>query len=59
MPGRGWHSLRRRFASELMHQPLKVVCALGGWRDFETVLKCYQQPDENQLRRALGDRKRA
>ncbi len=22
MPGRGWHSLRRKFASDLMHQPL-------------------------------------
>jgi integrase len=57
-PGRGWHSLRRRFASELMHKPLKVVCDLGGWRDFETVLRCYQHPDEVELREALADRRR-
>ena len=29
--GRGWHSLRRKFASDLMNQPLKVLCELGGW----------------------------
>jgi len=57
--GRGWHSLRRTFASELMHQPLKVVCALGGWRDPQTVLKCYQRPDEAELRQALDRRKAA
>ena len=26
----GWHSLRRKFASDLMSQPLKVLCELGG-----------------------------
>ena len=30
--GRGWHSLRRKFASDLMDQPLKVLCELGGWK---------------------------
>ena len=30
--GRGWHSLRRKFASDLMDQPLKVLCQLGGWK---------------------------
>ena len=28
--GRGWHSLRRKCASDLMDQPLKVLCELGG-----------------------------
>ena len=27
--GRGWHSLRRKFASDIMNQPLKVLCKLG------------------------------
>ena len=31
--GRGWYSLRRKFASDLMDQPLKVLCELGGWKD--------------------------
>ena len=41
--GRGWHSLRRKFASDLMDQPLKVLCELGGWKTAKTVLQCYQQ----------------
>jgi len=59
MPGRGWHSLRRKFASDLMDQPLKVLCELGGWKTAKTVLQCYQRPDAGQLRKALEDRLRA
>jgi integrase len=57
--GRGWHSLRRKFATDLMHKPLKVVCELGGWADFKTVVECYQHADEGELREALADRRRA
>ena len=57
--GRGWHSLRRKFASDLMDQPLKVLCELGGWKEARTVLQCYQQADEGQLRTALESRRRA
>ena len=56
--GRGWHSLRRKFASDLMDLPLKVLCELGGWKKAQTVLRCYQQPDEGQLRKALEARQR-
>ncbi len=56
--GRGWHSLRRKFASDLMDLPLKVLCDLGGWKEATTVLRCYQQPDEVQLRKALAGRPR-
>ena len=56
--GRGWHSLRRKFASDLMNQPLKVLCELGGWKTAETVLQCYQRADEDRLRKALEDRSR-
>ncbi len=59
VPGRGWHSLRRKFASDLMDQPLKVLCALGGWKTAKTVLECYQRPDAGQLRRALEARRRS
>ncbi|MCY4397752.1 MAG: site-specific integrase [Gemmatimonadetes bacterium] len=51
--GRGWHSLRRKFASDLMEVPLKVLCDLGGWKTAQTVLQCYQRPDEDRLRKAL------
>ena len=57
--GRGWHSLRRKFASDLMDQPLKVLCELGGWKTAKTVLQCYQRADEGQLRKALENRRRA
>jgi len=56
--GRGWHSLRRKFASDLMDTPLKVLCELGGWKDAQTVLRCYQRPDAGQLRTALEGRRR-
>ena len=57
-PRRGWHSLRRKFASDLMDLPLKVLCELGGWKDAQTVLRCYQRPDAGQLRTALEGRSR-
>ncbi len=55
--GRGWHSLRRKFASDLMNQPLKILCELGGWKTARTVLQCYQRADQDQLRKALEDRR--
>ncbi len=57
--GRGWHSLRRKFASDLMGQPLKVLCELGGWKTAQTVLQCYQQVNQGQLKNALEHRCRA
>ena len=56
---RGWHSLRRKFASDLMDQPLKVLCELGGWKTPHTILQCYQHADVDRLREALEDRRRA
>ena len=55
--GLGWHALRRKFASELKHTPLRDVCALGGWKTAETVLTCYQRPDEVTMREALRERR--
>lgn len=56
LPGRGWHSLRRKFATELKAASLKDLCALGGWKDHNTILKCYQQPDPAAMRQALENR---
>ena len=56
--GRGWHALRRKFASDLIEQPLKVLCELGGWKTAQTVLQCYQKADEGRLRKALEARRR-
>ena len=57
-PGRGWHSVRRQFATELKHTPLKDLCALGGWKDYQTLLTCYQHPDALTMRAALEQRMR-
>ena len=54
-PGRGPHSLRRKFASDLMNQPLKMLCELGGWKTAQTVLQCYQRADEGQPGKALKE----
>ncbi len=43
---------------DLMTQPLKVLCELGGWKTPHTILQCYQQADEDQLRQALADRRK-
>ena len=53
--GKGWHSLRRKFASDLMDQPLKVLCELGGWKTAKTVLQCYQRANEVRLTKALEE----
>ncbi len=57
--GCGWHSVRRKFASDLMDEPLKVLCDLGGWKQARTVLDCYQRPDQDQLSKALANRRSA
>jgi len=54
--GRQWHSLRRKFASELKHRPLKDLCQLGGWKEPTTVLTCYIKADEATMREALAER---
>lgn len=57
-PRRGWHSLRRKFATEMKHAPLKDLCALGGWKDHQTILMCYQRPDPVTMKAALANRMR-
>lgn len=56
--GRGWHSLRQKFATELKHAPLKDLCALGGWKSPQTVLTCYQRADPVSMQQALAARRR-
>lgn len=54
---RGFHSLRRNFASEMKHTPLRDLAHLGGWKSTQTVVQVYQQPDEETQRDALAARK--
>ncbi len=39
-----------------LHWTLRDLCDAGGWKDAQTILKCYQQPDEDLIRGALDDR---
>jgi integrase len=41
-----WHAYRRKWAIERKHLPLKDVAAAGGWKDVNTLLEIYQQPDD-------------
>lgn len=52
----GWHSLRRKFATDLKHIALVDLAALGGWKSTATILACYQQPDQRSMRRAIDER---
>jgi integrase len=56
VPGRAWHSLRRKFATEHQDLSLPELMALGGWKDHNTLLKCYPKPREAKLRAALARR---
>ena len=53
---RGWHSLRRKFATDMKDTPLVDLCRLGGWKNPQTVLRCYMKPDEVTMRSALVKR---
>jgi len=55
--GRGFHSLRRKFATEMKHAPLKDLAYLGGWKSVQTVVNIYQRPDEVTMHRAFEARR--
>ncbi len=57
VPHLGWHSLRRKFANDLRHVPLKDLASLGGWKDTQTLLKCYLKEDEQAMVDALESRR--
>ncbi len=53
----GWHGLRRKFGTELKYAPTRGLRELGGWKDFTTPLRYYQQSDEESMREALAARR--
>lgn len=55
IPGRGWHSLRRKFATELKDAPAADVAQLGGWKNKSTLLR-YQLADDHTMRTTLERR---
>lgn len=57
-PRTGFHSFRRKFATDLLEEPLKVVMEAGGWRSQVVVSKLYQQPGVERQREALERRRK-
>lgn len=56
IPGRGWHSLRRKFADDNDVLPLSQLMAGGGWKSGRTITETYQAPDLDKLRLAMEQR---
>ncbi|MDQ2768342.1 MAG: hypothetical protein M3Y30_14465, partial [Gemmatimonadota bacterium] len=57
VPGMGFYSARRKFASELKGTNLRDLAYMGGSKNPQTVLTVYQQPDMELQREALATRK--
>jgi integrase len=53
-----WHPYRRKWATERKNLSLKDVAAAGGWKDIETLLRCYQQPDDDTLLAVMSEKRK-
>jgi integrase len=53
-----WHPYRRKWATERKGHSLKDVAAAGGWKDTETLLQCYQQPDNETLLAVMSEERK-
>lgn len=55
--GRGWHSLRRKFATERKQGSLADLAYAGGWNGTQTLTTVYIQPDEASIREVVDTRR--
>lgn len=53
----GWHSLRRKFASEVKQLSDVDAAALAGWSDPTTMVRIYQRPDMAGMLYVLANRR--
>jgi hypothetical protein len=53
-----WHPYHRKWATDRKGHSLKDVAAAGGWQDTETLLKCYQQPDNETLLAVMSEERK-
>ncbi|HEY5490399.1 MAG TPA: tyrosine-type recombinase/integrase [Gemmatimonadaceae bacterium] len=53
-----WHPYRRKWATERKHHAITDVAAAGGWKDTETLLTCYQQPDADTMLAVMSEPKK-
>lgn len=49
------HPYRRKWATERKHLPLKDVAAAGGWKDVNTILRCYQHEDRETMLKVMSE----
>jgi len=50
-----WHSLSRKWASERKHLPLVDVAAVGGWKDTQILVNCYQHEDRETMLAVMSE----
>jgi integrase len=55
LDGSLWHAYRRAWATARKHLPAADVAAAGGWSDLTTLLRCYQQVDEETLLAVMNE----
>ena len=55
LDGGAWHTYRRKWGSERKHLSLVDVAAAGGWKDTQTLLTCYQQPDTETMLAVMSE----
>jgi len=55
LDGSLWHAYRRGWATSRKHLPTADVAAAGGWSDVTTLIRCYQQADDDTLLRVMNE----
>lgn len=58
LPKVGWHSLRRKWATERKHLPVPDVMRAGGWKSYDA-FKRYQQADPETTRSVIESPRRS
>jgi integrase len=53
-----WHPYRRSWATARKHLPIADVAAAGGWRDIDTLIRCYQQPTNDVLIAVMSEERK-
>ena len=55
LDGSLWHAYRRGWATSRKHLPTADVAAAGGWSDVTTLIRCYQQADDDTVLRVMNE----
>ena len=58
LEGTLFHSYRRSWANARKHLSVVDVAAAGGWSDPGTLLRIYQQPDEDTILAVMSEPKK-